>query len=178
MKRSPPAAAAAEEEVDEKDPSLVPANKRRKPNLPEQDEPEPEPDQDELELELDGFDAPPAKLEEEEDLPAGTFKRRRLDNDDDDDAEADELDDDDDERAGEVADGRGTQAVLSEEILKRLATRGADGFLPGSIVRIALKNFMTFKGVEFRCGPGLNSVIVSSLPLPLSFSLCFYSQEQ
>ncbi|KAL7409239.1 hypothetical protein BDY24DRAFT_356208 [Mrakia frigida] len=160
MKRSPPAAAAAAEEVDEKDPSLVPANKRRKPNLPDQDEPEPEPDQDELsELELDGFDAPPAKLEEEEDLPAGTFKRRRLDNDDDDDAEADELDDDDDERAGEVADGRGTQAVLSEEVLKRLATRGADGFLPGSIVRIALKNFMTFKGVEFRCGPGLNSVI-------------------
>jgi len=108
MKRSPPPVANDE---DAKDPSLVPANKRRKPNQPDVDE---QPEEQEEESLTDFAVPPPAKLEDEEDLPAGTFnRRRRLDDDDEDDDELNELDQIDDDRVREeVWDGPGTQAEL------------------------------------------------------------------
>ncbi|KZT70296.1 P-loop containing nucleoside triphosphate hydrolase protein [Daedalea quercina L-15889] len=36
--------------------------------------------------------------------------------------------------------------------------RDTDGFIPGSIVRIKLQNFVTYDAVEFRCGPNLNMI--------------------
>ncbi|KAF9449031.1 P-loop containing nucleoside triphosphate hydrolase protein [Macrolepiota fuliginosa MF-IS2] len=37
--------------------------------------------------------------------------------------------------------------------------RGEDGYIPGSIVRVQLKNFVTYDYVEFRPGPYLNMII-------------------
>ncbi|KAI0309852.1 P-loop containing nucleoside triphosphate hydrolase protein [Amylostereum chailletii] len=37
--------------------------------------------------------------------------------------------------------------------------RDVDGFVPGSIVRVKLKNFVTYDHVEFRPGPHLNMII-------------------
>ncbi|UZJ51628.1 hypothetical protein CBS101457_000948 [Exobasidium rhododendri] len=37
--------------------------------------------------------------------------------------------------------------------------RGADGFTPGSIVRVKLQRFVTYDAVEFQCGSNLNMII-------------------
>ncbi|KAF9554516.1 P-loop containing nucleoside triphosphate hydrolase protein [Agrocybe pediades] len=49
----------------------------------------------------------------------------------------------------------------NNEDLPRVKTlpRGEDGYIPGSIVRIKLQNFVTYDAVEFRPGPYLNMII-------------------
>ncbi|KAJ7764112.1 P-loop containing nucleoside triphosphate hydrolase protein, partial [Mycena maculata] len=48
-----------------------------------------------------------------------------------------------------------------EEPVKRVKTlpRDVDGFIPGSIVRIQLRNFVTYDAVSFRPGPFLNMIL-------------------
>ncbi|KAJ7773680.1 hypothetical protein DFH07DRAFT_801525 [Mycena maculata] len=48
-----------------------------------------------------------------------------------------------------------------EEPVKRIKTlpRDVDGFIPGSIVRIELRNFVTYDAVSFRPGPFLNMIL-------------------
>ncbi|KAF5338055.1 hypothetical protein D9758_014238 [Tetrapyrgos nigripes] len=93
--------------------------------------------------------------------------------DKDHDAEGDE----DEEEADEEADGEGgspkgrkrvrinsdgnSRPAETETEVPRVVTqpRDTDGFIPGSIVRIQLRNFVTYDFVEFHPGPYLNMII-------------------
>ena len=75
-------------------------------------------------------------------------------NDDDDDNE-----DAQDERSPRNAPAPAAPAVQADFRNKMLATRSEDGYLPGSIRRIALSKFQTYDYVEFRPGPYLNMII-------------------
>ncbi|CAO1614814.1 unnamed protein product [Parajaminaea phylloscopi] len=63
----------------------------------------------------------------------------------------------------EVAEDRDSPALALAEIdtLPALAepVRDTDGFLPGSITRVALQNFVTYDYTEFSPGPHLNMII-------------------
>ncbi|OSX59547.1 hypothetical protein POSPLADRAFT_1048859 [Postia placenta MAD-698-R-SB12] len=61
-------------------------------------------------------------------------------------------------RVNEEGDSR--PAAFTPESKPRIQAlpRDADGFIPGSIVRIQLKNFVTYDYVEFRPGPYLNMI--------------------
>ncbi|WOO77751.1 Structural maintenance of chromosome0s protein 5 [Vanrija pseudolonga] len=69
--------------------------------------------------------------------------------------EEDEEDDEEDEDEGEAdaqANGNGGPPSL-------LMQRDEDGFVPGAIVRIKIRNFMTYDFVEFNPGPKLNMIL-------------------
>ncbi|KAF7374118.1 Structural maintenance of chromosomes protein 5 [Mycena sanguinolenta] len=92
-----------------------------------------------------------AHAEQEEEMsPKGAKRARKNDAGDAvpqqaEDAEEDELDADQDE-------------VPPPKRVKTLP-RDVDGFIPGSIVRIQLRNFVTYDFVEFRPGPYLNMIL-------------------
>ncbi|KAF8651094.1 hypothetical protein AX16_004894 [Volvariella volvacea WC 439] len=50
-------------------------------------------------------------------------------------------------------------AGLAVKVRLRTLPRDTDGFLPGSIVRMQLKNFVTYDYVQFRPGPYLNMIV-------------------
>ncbi|EJU06652.1 P-loop containing nucleoside triphosphate hydrolase protein [Dacryopinax primogenitus] len=95
-------------------------------------------------------------------------------------------DEDDDEslsrRKRARLDKEGSSRVSKEEKLVRRepSVRDRDGYVPGSIVRIALENFMTYDSTEFRPCPYLNMVlgpngtgkssIASAIAIGLGFS--------
>ncbi|KAF8211899.1 hypothetical protein K438DRAFT_1957699 [Mycena galopus ATCC 62051] len=54
--------------------------------------------------------------------------------------------------------GEGTDAPPPPRRVKTLP-RDTDGFIPGSITRIQLRNFVTYDSVEFRPGPYLNMIL-------------------
>jgi chromosome segregation ATPase len=60
---------------------------------------------------------------------------------------------------GEMQDD--DQALLAQTapVDMRKQARGRDGYLPGSIVRVRLKNFVTYDAVEFSPGPHLNMIV-------------------
>ncbi|GAA5978970.1 hypothetical protein JCM10908_002752 [Rhodotorula pacifica] len=84
--------------------------------------------------------------QEEEEGPRPARKGKRSVVQDEEDEEMDEQDnggaDDDD-----------------EEEVKQQLVRDADGYVTGSIVRIACHSFLTYDSVEFRPGPALNMII-------------------
>ncbi|KAI8989879.1 P-loop containing nucleoside triphosphate hydrolase protein [Trametes punicea] len=63
-------------------------------------------------------------------------------------------------RARINAEGESRPTGTSPKVEKRRQTlpRDEDGFVPGSIVRIQLQNFLTYDWVEFRPGPYLNMI--------------------
>ncbi|KAF8237930.1 P-loop containing nucleoside triphosphate hydrolase protein [Tricholoma matsutake] len=61
-------------------------------------------------------------------------------------------------RVNEDGDSRPADKGKYKERVKTLP-RDADGFIPGSIVRIKLHNFVTYDDVEFGLGPYLNMII-------------------
>ncbi|KZT60822.1 P-loop containing nucleoside triphosphate hydrolase protein [Calocera cornea HHB12733] len=79
-------------------------------------------------------------------------------------------------------DEEGTSKVVKEEptFKREQFVRDKDGYVPGSIVRIALENFMTYDSTEFCPGPYLNMVlgpngtgkssIASAIAIGLGFS--------
>ncbi|KZP00289.1 P-loop containing nucleoside triphosphate hydrolase protein [Calocera viscosa TUFC12733] len=95
--------------------------------------------------------------EEDEDEGSSRRKRARLDED-------------------------GSSRVVKEEmpVKREQLVRDTDGYVPGSIVRVALENFMTYDSTEFRPGPYLNMVlgpngtgkssIASAIAIGLGFS--------
>ncbi|KAF8634626.1 hypothetical protein AX15_000803 [Amanita polypyramis BW_CC] len=61
-------------------------------------------------------------------------------------------------------DGQGASrasSVQEDAQYLRIKTlpRDTDGYIPGSIMRIQLKNFVTYDFVQFRCGPYLNMIL-------------------
>ncbi|KAF8551716.1 hypothetical protein OG21DRAFT_245574 [Imleria badia] len=85
----------------------------------------------------------------------------------DQDAEGEEVDDDGDEEGEGTSKGRKRArvnsvgaSVPSSPKQERVQTlpRDVDGFIPGSIVRIQLQNFVTYDWVEFCPGPYLNMI--------------------
>ncbi|KAL5981826.1 Structural maintenance of chromosomes protein 5 [Asimina triloba] len=52
-------------------------------------------------------------------------------------------------------------SAMAERSYKRrkLVQRGEDGYVPGNIVEIELRNFMTFEFLKAKPGPRLNLVI-------------------
>ncbi|KAK7437355.1 Structural maintenance of chromosomes protein 5 [Stygiomarasmius scandens] len=88
------------------------------------------------------------------------------------DADGDGDEEDEDERSGSPkgrkrvrvnSDGDSRPADNEDEPALRTRSvtlpRDTDGFIPGSIVRIQLRNFVTYDFVEFRTGPYLNMII-------------------
>ncbi|KAI0658644.1 P-loop containing nucleoside triphosphate hydrolase protein [Cubamyces menziesii] len=61
-------------------------------------------------------------------------------------------------RVNTEGDSRPTGSSPKVEKRKQTLPRDVDGFIPGSIVRIQLENFLTYDWVEFRPGPYLNMV--------------------
>ncbi|KIY46041.1 P-loop containing nucleoside triphosphate hydrolase protein [Fistulina hepatica ATCC 64428] len=113
-------------------------------------------------------------------------KRRVVDESDDehrhdeeqeeeDDADEDALGDEEDEEEAEEEQGspKGRKRArantkgdaerrdVKPEKIERVKTlpRAKDGYIPGSIVRIQLRNFVTYDFVEFKCGPYLNMIL-------------------
>ncbi|ORY61173.1 P-loop containing nucleoside triphosphate hydrolase protein [Leucosporidium creatinivorum] len=94
-----------------------------------------------------GRQAPASESPENEDSPRGRKRaRREQDDDDEEDDEADEkpvpMDEDEE-----------------DEVEKDGLIRDKDGYVMGSITRIACKNFVTYNHVEFNPGPALNMLI-------------------
>ncbi|KAI0329648.1 P-loop containing nucleoside triphosphate hydrolase protein [Cubamyces sp. BRFM 1775] len=91
---------------------------------------------------------------------------REDDKDEDEDVQGDEEQDEDGEdqsrrkraRVNTEGDSRPTGSSPKVEKRKQTLPRDVDGFIPGSIVRIQLENFLTYDWVEFRPGPYLNMV--------------------
>ncbi|CAD6929087.1 unnamed protein product, partial [Tilletia controversa] len=74
------------------------------------------------------------------------------------------LDLDEDEDEDEDGEDQATQAANRKKqrdlaIERTTQDRDVDGYLPGSIVRVKLKHFVTYDAVEFRPGPYLNMII-------------------
>ncbi|TEB23759.1 P-loop containing nucleoside triphosphate hydrolase protein [Coprinellus micaceus] len=90
--------------------------------------------------------------EEEEGTPRGNKRQRVNDNGDSRSSRApsEDAEEDEDEDEGEP------RARLPKV---KTQPRDTDGFIPGSIVRIQLKNFVTYDFVEFRPGPYLNMIV-------------------
>ncbi|KAG6812148.1 hypothetical protein H0H92_004147 [Tricholoma furcatifolium] len=61
-------------------------------------------------------------------------------------------------RVNEDGDSRPGNGSKPVERVKTLP-RDTDGYIPGSILRIQLKNFVTYDSVEFRVGPYLNMIL-------------------
>ncbi|KAL7282760.1 hypothetical protein ACG7TL_004235 [Trametes sanguinea] len=61
-------------------------------------------------------------------------------------------------RINTEGDSRATGSSPKVEKRKQTLPRDVDGFIPGSIVRIQLENFLTYDWVEFRPGPYLNMI--------------------
>ncbi|KAH9854875.1 P-loop containing nucleoside triphosphate hydrolase protein [Lenzites betulinus] len=61
-------------------------------------------------------------------------------------------------RANTTGDSLPRGVVPKLENHKQTLPRDVDGFIPGSIVRIQLENFLTYDWVEFRPGPHLNMI--------------------
>ncbi|KAJ7183001.1 hypothetical protein C8R43DRAFT_1145589 [Mycena crocata] len=57
------------------------------------------------------------------------------------------------------ADEDEEQATPPPRVKTKTLPRDVDGFIPGSIVRIQLRNFVTYDAVEFRPGPFLNMIL-------------------
>ncbi|KAF9528049.1 P-loop containing nucleoside triphosphate hydrolase protein [Crepidotus variabilis] len=121
------------------------SSRKRREVTPEEPEEEPSQDAGDEEDGSDGPDEPENATQNPEDedegsSPRGT-KRRRI-NGDGDSATSDQDED-------------------QEVALPKVTTlpRGADGYIPGSIVRIQLCNFVTYDFVEFTPGPYLNMII-------------------
>ncbi|KAG7097539.1 hypothetical protein E1B28_004878 [Marasmius oreades] len=55
-------------------------------------------------------------------------------------------------------DSRPSMVAKDEPVVKTLP-RDTDGYIPGQIVRIQLKNFLTYDYANFHCGPYLNMII-------------------
>ncbi|KAH9884909.1 P-loop containing nucleoside triphosphate hydrolase protein [Cubamyces lactineus] len=91
---------------------------------------------------------------------------REDDKDEDVDAQGEEEQEEDDEdqsrrkraRVNTEGDSRPTGSSPKAEKRRQTLPRDVDGFIPGSIVRIQLENFLTYDWVEFRPGPYLNMV--------------------
>ncbi|OBZ70474.1 Structural maintenance of chromosomes protein 5 [Grifola frondosa] len=112
--------------------------------------------------------------EEEEEIGGGPADEEDKDDDQEVEEEQEEQgpeDDDDDEedaspkgrkrvRVNGEGDSRPSSSSLKDEKKARLQTlpRDVDGFVPGAIVRVQLKNFVTYDFVEFRPGPYLNMI--------------------
>ncbi|KAF9024415.1 P-loop containing nucleoside triphosphate hydrolase protein [Hymenopellis radicata] len=95
--------------------------------------------------------------------------KRRAQDDPEEEEDAGQDDEDDDEQDGSPkgrkrarvntdGDSRPSQENAREKRVETLP-RDVDGFIPGSIMRIQLKNFVTYDYVEFRLGPHLNMII-------------------
>ncbi|RDX55312.1 P-loop containing nucleoside triphosphate hydrolase protein [Lentinus brumalis] len=61
-------------------------------------------------------------------------------------------------RINDEGDSRPTDGGPKAEKRGQTLPRDVDGFIPGSIVRIQLRNFLTYDWVEFRPGPYLNMI--------------------
>ncbi|KAI0371444.1 P-loop containing nucleoside triphosphate hydrolase protein [Pilatotrama ljubarskyi] len=61
-------------------------------------------------------------------------------------------------RVNTDGDSRPTGCTPKVEKRRQTLPRAEDGFVPGSIVRIQLENFLTYDWVEFRPGPYLNMI--------------------
>ncbi|OJT15503.1 Structural maintenance of chromosomes protein 5 [Trametes pubescens] len=61
-------------------------------------------------------------------------------------------------RVNTEGDSLATGSVPKVEKRRQTLPRDTDGFIPGSIVRIQLQNFLTYDWVEFRPGPHLNMI--------------------
>ncbi|KAI0355471.1 P-loop containing nucleoside triphosphate hydrolase protein [Trametes cingulata] len=61
-------------------------------------------------------------------------------------------------RVNTEGDSRPTGSTPKVEKRRQTLPRAKDGFVPGSIVRIQLENFLTYDWVEFRPGPYLNMI--------------------
>ncbi|KAE8232501.1 hypothetical protein CF326_g2468, partial [Tilletia indica] len=70
--------------------------------------------------------------------------------------EEDEDDEDGDNSAARMANRKKQRDLAIERTIQ---DRDVDGYLPGSIVRVKLQNFVTYDAVEFRPGPYLNMII-------------------
>ncbi|KAI0774684.1 P-loop containing nucleoside triphosphate hydrolase protein [Trametes elegans] len=88
------------------------------------------------------------------------------DNGDDDDVHNEDDNEEDEEdqsrrkraRVNTEGDFRPTGSSPKVEKRKKTLPRAEDGYLPGSIVRIQLHNFLTYDYVEFKTGPYLNMI--------------------
>ncbi|KAF7351896.1 Structural maintenance of chromosomes protein 5 [Mycena venus] len=61
--------------------------------------------------------------------------------------------------ANEEQGREGEDAPPPKRVKTKTLPRDADGFIPGSITRIQLRNFVTYDFVEFRPGPYLNMIL-------------------
>ncbi|KAL1408377.1 Structural maintenance of chromosomes protein 5 [Vanrija albida] len=87
-------------------------------------------------------------------------KRRAVSPDEDEEDEEDEEDRDRDESEPESEGEEGGEAEANGHGGLRLQMqRDEDGFTPGAIVRIKMRNFMTYDFVEFNPGPKLNMIL-------------------
>ncbi|KAI0340832.1 P-loop containing nucleoside triphosphate hydrolase protein [Trametopsis cervina] len=88
----------------------------------------------------------------------------------DDDGEEEQVDGDDAEaegsskgrkraRANTQGDASGSNYKGKAKAEHKTLPRGADGYIPGSIVRVRLRNFVTYDSVEFSPGPYLNMIL-------------------
>ncbi|KAL7409255.1 P-loop containing nucleoside triphosphate hydrolase protein [Mrakia frigida] len=159
--------------------SPAPSSSRKHPLKPHKQQPTPEDEDDEEEEEQDikppkrarKATPPPSEDEEEQDQDDSPSKGRRPAVNghggrgesskagaaaaaaEKEGAQEEEEDDD------VVDDGNGTMNDLSDELKARLAQRGEDGYLPGAVVRVAFRNFLTYDWAEFFPGPHLNMII-------------------
>ncbi|KAE8270048.1 hypothetical protein A4X09_0g2291 [Tilletia walkeri] len=71
----------------------------------------------------------------------------------------DEEDEDDEDGGNSAARMANRKKQRDLAIERTIQDRDVDGYLPGSIVRVKLQNFVTYDAVEFRPGPYLNMII-------------------
>ncbi|KAJ6466032.1 hypothetical protein C8R47DRAFT_1025431 [Mycena vitilis] len=93
--------------------------------------------------------------EEEEGSPKGTKRARANDAGD---AVPNRQNGEEDEDQNEN-ENEGEQERIPPPKRVKTLPRDVDGFIPGSIVRIQLRNFVTYDAVEFRPGPFLNMIL-------------------
>ncbi|KIL63939.1 hypothetical protein M378DRAFT_78988 [Amanita muscaria Koide BX008] len=63
------------------------------------------------------------------------------------------------QRINDIGDSRASTHEPERIPIVKTLPRDTDGYIPGSIVRIQLKNFVTYDYVQFRCGPYLNMIL-------------------
>ncbi|KAF7364507.1 Structural maintenance of chromosomes protein 5 [Mycena venus] len=94
---------------------------------------------------------------------AGNAVPRDEDGEDDEEEELDLLEGKEDRNGEQGREGQDQEGGDVPPPPKRVKTktlpRDADGFIPGSITRIQLRNFVTYDFVEFRPGPYLNMIL-------------------
>ncbi|KAF5364198.1 hypothetical protein D9756_000106 [Leucocoprinus leucothites] len=99
--------------------------------------------------------------DEEEGQHTGTpkgAKRRRI-NGDGDSVPSRAVSQEDDEAEDEDEDEQPSQSQPAQKSEFKTLPRDTDGYIPGSIVRVQLKNFLTYDFVKFKPGPYLNMVV-------------------